>query len=741
MRKLTQNLSIQVFIIAFAGMLLSQPAESGNPFEGFLKNIQKSIGKSQSSDNQEEFSGQTQVEVGSWQGNVTQPGYGAYPVTATLNNLSIGNKAGTFMFPTLGCSGSLMLLEIQGGVFIFQGNLEHGKDRCLDGVQVKMKQIRPGQQFWEWYYPNGKRASYAVLGKGVTQATQRTGVVVRKAKLRSGPGTYNRVMAFVPRGTVVNLTAKRGNWYRVLASIRGRSTAGWIHSSVISAYTSRSAHLTSGHAQPVGVQGYARSQASEQNQTNIDYAGYSKGFMPVKQMLIAGKLDDIAKFYAAQEEEKKKDTENELELVKKIGFLRWLERGTLAIDQGEFDVAVNDFSSAEILIKEKGKESKAGGFFGKVFATTAEVITGNEEITEYEGAGWEKILMLNYKSIAYLLLGDRRAYNVTRRAIDWQNIEKKAFDQKLQDEKEKLSEETEGQDTENEETNNAETSKQSIKSGLAKAFAPMDAKASTVPSAYVNPFGFYVAGMIQEFESYSDRSLRDNARISYKKALELNPDSKILKKAVKDLKKPVAPSGTRLVHIIIADGFVPEKKVLTYNVRVGNGIVPLKLPIYIPVSSKVHRIEVQTASGKRMATLSPVADIEAICLRQQKDMQPILTMRALAAFLVASVVESTAQKSEGIAGALFKVVSSVRKKASAPDTRSWMSLPSTIQAARLHLRKGVSKLKIVTFNKKGKKLATKLVRIDKNKHNIIYARSIDKILYAQSAKKLWLAGL
>jgi len=431
-----------------------------------------------------------------------------------------------------------------------------------------------------------------------------------------------------------------------------------------------------------------------------------------------------------------KKAQSEEELVERIGFLPWLERGTLAIDKGEFDVAVNDFSAAEELLKERKKGSKMGGFVTKVFTVAAETVSGNEELQAYQGEGWERVLMLNYKSIALLLKGDRRAYNVTRRAIDWQNIEKKTFDKKLQDEKEKLSEEIEQRKEEKD-----ETSEQGIKDGLAQAFAPMEAKAETVPSAYVNPFGFYIAGMVQEFESYNDRSLRDNARISYKKSLELNPGSKVLQRAVVDLKKPSAPAGTRLVHVIVADGFVPEKKVLTYSVQTTAAAVPLKLPIYTPVSSNVHRIEVQTTSGKRLAVLSPVADVEAICLRQQKDMQPVLTMRALASFLVASVMDSAAQQTQGIGGVLLKVVSDVRKRTAAPDTRSWMSLPATIQSARLHLRKGVSKLKIVTIDKGGKRLAAQVVQIDPNRHNIIYARSIDKVLYAQSAEKLWLAGL
>jgi len=73
--------------------------------------------------------------------------------------------------------------------------------------------------------------------------------------------------------------------------------------------------------------------------------------------------------------------------------------------------------------------------------------------------------------------------------------------------------------------------------------------------------------------------------------------------------------------------------------------------------------------------------------------------------------------------------------------RSWMSLPSTIQAARLHLRKGVSKLKIVSYDRRGKRLASKTVKINKRSHDFVYARSINRTIYADASREMWmLAG-
>lgn len=570
----------------------------------------------------------------------------------------------------------------------------------------------------------GEDNAAAATSPPATASVIDTVTLTKTANMRSGPGTSNPVLMSVPKGTVAELVSKQGSWYEVKVNTSGSHKTGWIHTSLI-------AVNTAGSAQPA-----VADSTTETPGTSIDYAGYSAEYRPIKEMLVSGNLDGIDKYYMEGASPATDNGADKSGQPKKEGFLRLLEHGTISIDRGDYPNAVDEFSEAEALLDERKQESKVGGFFKKALVATVETVSGNEELQNYRGEGWEKVLMLNYKSIALLLHGDRGAYNVTRRAIDWQNIEKKAFDQKMVEEKEKAKEDLNAQKKSDKDVQGEDAEK-----GIAAAFAPMDAKAARVPSAYVNPFGFYVAGMIQEFESYADRSLRDNARISYGKALELNPESKVLKDAVADMKKTQAPTGTKLVHVVVADGFVPEKKVLTNNVKAGNSVIPMKLPIYDPVPSQVYRIEVRTTSGKRLATLSPVADVEAICLRQQKDMQPILTMRAMSSFFVTALAESAAQNNTGIGGAILQGLSNARKNSSAPDTRSWMSLPATIQAARLHLGKGVNKLKIETYSKSGKRLASTTVNVKPGKHNFIYARSIDKVLYAQSSEKLWLAEM
>ncbi len=458
--------------------------------------------------------------------------------------------------------------------------------------------------------------------------------------------------------------------------------------------------------------------------SEIVYMGYTKDFLPAKQMIINGQLATLSKQVASAAGQNgqgsfwKQDDE----------FLRHLETGTILLDSNDTSLAIKEFSTAEVIKENRESDSVLGSFVKSSTGWMGEVF-GNGAMDPYEGQGYEKVLMLNYLSIAYLLQGERKAYNVARRSIDIQNIEKKAFDARRNKAKKKLRQQQA-------ERSDANASVNAAQSGIAAVFKAMNSKAKDVPSAYVNPFGFYVTGMIQEYESYKDTSLRDNARISYQKALELNPDSKVLRQAVKDMQKRSLPRRRRLLHVVVADGFAPEKKVLVYNFNFTGTNIPIKIPIYVPSNSRVGRIEIQTPRGKRLARLSTVADVEALCIRHQKDMETIRNLRVSLAF-TSTAAENTALSYFGYLG---KWVSDYHDQYKQPDTRSWMTLPEKIQAARVYLPRRLTKVRLATYSKTGKLLARKTLNLSPNKHNFIYARSINNRLYAYAAKDLWVAA-
>jgi len=554
-----------------------------------------------------------------------------------------------------------------------------------------------------------------------TQVVLPTGSVKKTVNLRSGPGTsHGKVGTLNPESTLRILNTE-GNWLQIETDTSKGLVEGWVYKPLVTIKGAAMVRTTTAQVSPgSSYQGLGQTQQGTQN---IQYAGYSKEFQTVKSMMASGDLKGIDKFFTDREAEILKNNQTKWQAMEDIGLLRWMERGTLYLDDGSLDKSIKSFDNAETLLNVRKESSKVSDFFGSITSFTAETVSGNEEFQEYPGVGYEKVLMLNYKSISFLLDGRRKAYNVSRRAIDWQNMEKAKFRDEIEAIKKEKKEKNAGAANKNDDWN--------------KKYKALDKIANKVPSAFVNPFGYYVTGMIQEFESKKDPSLKDNARIAYQKALDLNPKSKVLKQAVKEMKSKKNYRNKRLLHLVVGDGFVPEKKMLIYNIPASNGgVVPVKLPIYEPVASKVARIELQTTGGKRLAKLSLVADIEAICLRHQKDSEAFRSLKMILATIRATGVTAVTSQFGSLGN---KLGASVNDTA-APDMRSWMSLPARLQAARLYVSKNTKKLKIVSFDSRGRRLASKTINLSSQSDAFIYARSIDKQLYVQSSKKLWTAS-
>ena len=454
----------------------------------------------------------------------------------------------------------------------------------------------------------------------------------------------------------------------------------------------------------------------------IVYEGYSERLLPIKEMVRMGKLKEALDTLTGQYKN-----------PQQMDLLAHLQAGLLKLDSAQTEEAIRDFTFAERAIISHNQQSTVGGFFSGFKDIAISTLSGNEELSDYQGVGFERVLILNYKSIAYLLQGERKAYNITRRAIDLQNIEKKKFDKRVREAKIEVRKEKKKQKSEG-------LQSEGLDALIERQYKTNERKALSVPSAFVNPFGFYVAGVVQELDSYEDPSLRDNARIAYKKALDLNPKSKVIQLAVRQLRKP-PPRNRRLVHVIVGDGFAPEKKLLKFNLTLGRGLpTVIELPIYEPVPNRVHHVEVQTTKGRRWARLSEVADITALALRHEKDAAPIVQLRMMTT-VIRNLIEDQAwnqvAQQTGLFGGVILAAKKERDKMAHPDMRSWSLLPSRLLAARFYVPKSVNRLKIVSYDKRGRVLASRLVRLDRESHNLVYARTLDKTIYTVSSKKMW----
>jgi len=459
-------------------------------------------------------------------------------------------------------------------------------------------------------------------------------------------------------------------------------------------------------------------------QPGVHQAGYALLFATrIRSLLRQGRMEQAYHVYRQLYRLQPGDPPEE--------FLPNVEAGTLALESGSNGDALKYFSEAEHFLDRWRNRPIVWEKTEKGLKELLGIAVGLEDMADYVGEPYERILALNYKSLAYLLEGRREAYNVTRRAINWQNMEERRFRKKL-----------------------AELKKRRVREAplnpggraiFDSVFVKYDiARITRIPSAFVNPLGFYVAGMIQEFDSLQDRSVRDNARISYEKALALNPDNpafkRLIRRSVKAMKRRPARN-RRLVHLLVADGFAPEKKVQTILVDTGYQPLPITLPRYEPVPSRVRRIEVRVGR-KRLATLAPVADVETLVLRHQYDRLPfeqfkvglIIARRVFERGLLHSM-----QNSLGPYGSLLATpLLAMRESFITVDTRNWMSLPKVVYATRMELSKRLAAVELVSYDSGGRVVARRRIELPRGRHCFIYVRSVDQHLEPHVSEKLWI---
>ena len=217
-----------------------------------------------------------------------------------------------------------------------------------------------------------------------------------------------------------------------------------------------------------------------------------------------------------------------------------------------------------------------------------------------------------------------------------------------------------------------------------------------------NPFAFYLSAMIWE----ADRDW-DTAYIDYKKAYELNPSVPYLRedliRAAKNANRDEdlaqwrntfgagKPADTRKlgeVVLIYQQGWGPTKK--------PNPAFP-KIPKLYPVSSGTvrARLEVERGTTEMTQTVFDVTDTAMKSLDEQ--FGGIVGMR-LAGLGTKAVIADQIRQKNAILGELAWIGMNLADRA---DLRQWISLPATIQVAKLRLAPGSYRVRAVGVNAGG----------------------------------------
>lgn len=522
---------------------------------------------------------------------------------------------------------------------------------------------------------------------------------------------------------------------------------------------------------------------------------YAEAYEPARQMLFQGQWDAMrAKLNENATQEVKEETKSEdgeirqtvrtenltneeekERLIKEQSELSIIERGLLTLNVGDFERALFYFDAAEEKLGLAEDNNSVASSASSVGKSGLSMLLGSEELANYELRGYEKVMLLNYKALCYMLMGDRKAYNVTRRAIDLQQAEWEKFKQLLAENEQKQKElkdsvankpkpemAAEGMTAEKEANRQEEldgsiSKLQGMKSLFAKQSASetqlkkidgqidqvkkmktaatgpspekltaadiddrsedVKSKANMVTSAYVNPFGDYLNAMMMEIDGFDDPTMRGNAKISYGKVQENNKDCVAAKNAVKTVEKGIAKD-QKLVQVLLSDGFSPyqveKTKVFPIPLkdRVINAVVNYSNATPVPTETTGARIR---GVGKDMA-LSSLTKMENLILRDEEDRLPMrATMFGLAIIRSAASGAFLGNLGSAVAGSIQH-----------PDTRSWLSLPNQVYVARVVVPKSQQTLKLETLGANGKVLASQDVKLAKEGPTVVYAVSYDK---------------
>ena len=539
---------------------------------------------------------------------------------------------------------------------------------------------------------------------------------------------------------------------------------------------------------------------------------YAEAYEPARQMLMLGQWDAVrAKLNENSTKEVKEEVEGdngeirktvrhetltndeEMErLIKEQSELSLVERGLLTLNVGDFERALFYFDAAEEklgLTEEDSSITGAASGYGK---SGLSMLLGTEELANYELRGYEKVMLLNYKALCYMLMGDRKAYNVTRRAIDLQQEEWEKFKQLLEENKDKQYDmkesvgeapgqssgrrapktEAEHYDFQIEQARNMQKQLREVRnskdirpsdrpaldqkireidgqikqlqkmktaavgtspdsmsmSDVDDRTAEVKKKAGLVASAYVNPFADYLNAMMMEIDGFDDPTMRQNAKIAYKKVVENNRDCTVAKTAVSQVEKGIGRN-QKLVQILLSDGFSPYQLEKTkifpipMDNRVINAVVNYANATPVPTQTRGAVIKV----GGKTTKLSSLTKMESLILRDEQDRLPMrATMFGLAIIRSATSGAFLGNLGSALAGSIQR-----------PDTRSWLSLPNQVFVARVAVPKNQKTLKLQTMNAKDQPLATTDIKLAKEGPTVVYAVSYDKNIKVYANEFSW----
>ena len=472
---------------------------------------------------------------------------------------------------------------------------------------------------------------------------------------------------------------------------------------------------------------------------------YAEAYMPARDMLNAGQFDELKAKILQNAVDKDgnalPDDEAYEKLIEGASELSMMERGLIALNTGDFKRALFFFDAAEEKLNLTEENAGIGDKAGSLAKTGAAKLIGMAELADYEVKGYEKVMLLNYKALCHMLMGDRKAYNVTRRAIDLQQAEwekfqeekakfdekmekakaqaKEAEDKKAADEKAKLeaakkeAEAAKKQAEEAKQNAMAQAAKSSLLGflpgglGAAAQSAQMAATAADTVTSTLD-------SIVEIMNIFAGLDIDDRSKAVVKKAnlvtsAYVNPFADYMNGLLQEfdsLEDPALRDNARISYEKVVANNKDCTAAKTAQKAVMKGIGSNQKP---PVETPVVSARVKV-NGKPVK-MSSLTKMESIIFRDEQDRLPWRTFDVATALVRSGV----ANEKLGVLGDM--VISNLQH----PDTRSWLSLPNQVLVSRIVVPAGQKTIEIQTLGKGGKPLVSSKVELADHGPTLVYA--------------------
>jgi hypothetical protein len=321
----------------------------------------------------------------------------------------------------------------------------------------------------------------------------------------------------------------------------------------------------------------------------------------------------------------------------------------------------------------------------------------SDNYLDYEGDGYEKVLMHNYKAINYLLQDNPESARVEiMNSYQKQMEEKKKFDEEISEYKKEEIKQIEVE----EKKPKRKRKYKAYKSTIYDKLKPLFYGVASHHMPYQNPFAYYLSALV-----YEENGEYDEAYIDVKKALSYYPESEVMqnklvyyaKKAYGDNSSEYMQAKERFTDIGLDDerveiffevGRSPKKEEMKVPVPLGGAMQFVAFPTFIRDNINIGSIAIEDENGKVVSSASMVSDNDAIVINTFKERVSGIILRQVlnvgGKTFISNRITDSISNNNIIAGAAVSFgMSYINYMTSKADLRGWNALPAQVYALSL----------------------------------------------------------